>query len=281
MHFWPLSAQLLECQTDDSLQPSPAMNVPLSEFDKFVLIGRRKEARMAGFKTHITVSGLLGVAAGAFGAWQWQLDWGPVCLAAGLTALGGMLPDLDSDSGVPVRELFGVAAACIPVLLLHRLRRAEFTHDQMLVVLIGVYLFVRYGLAEFFKRVTVHRGMFHSIPALLIAGLIVFMLYDHDNQRVRWYLAGGAMLGFLSHLVLDELYAVDLRGLVPRLNNFAGSALKLFSQSWTANAFTYAVLFVLGAAAWKSAEPLQNNPFRIQVSPSQDRRTLSPTPWRS
>lgn len=236
---------------------------------------------MAGFKTHITVSGLLGVAAGAFGVWQWQLDWGPVCLAAGLTTLGGMLPDLDSDSGVPVRELFGVAGACIPILLLHRLRRAELSHDQVLVVLIGVYLFVRYGLAEFFKRVTVHRGMFHSVPALLITGLVVFLLYDHDNQGVRLYLAGGAMLGFLSHLVLDELYAVDLRGLVPRLNNFAGSALKLFSPSWTANAFTYAVLFVLGAAAWKSAEPLQNSPFRIQVSPSQDRRTLSPTPWRS
>ncbi len=236
---------------------------------------------MAGFKTHITVSGLLGVAAGVYGSWQWQLDWGPVCLAAGLTTLGGMLPDLDSDSGVPVRELFGLAGACIPVLLLNRLRRAELTHDQMLVILLGVYLFIRYGLAEFFKRVTVHRGMFHSIPALAITGLIVYLLYDHDDRHVRWYLAGGAMLGFLSHLVLDELYAVDLRGLVPRLNSFAGSALKLFSPSWTANAFTYAVLFVLAAAAWKSADPARDGPFRIQVSPSQDRRILSPTPWRT
>ena len=236
---------------------------------------------MAGFKTHITVSGLLGVVAGAFGAWQWQLDWGPVCLAAGLTALGGMLPDLDSDSGVPVRELFGLAAAFIPILLLHRLRRAGLTHDQMLVVLIGVYLLVRYGLSEYFKRLTVHRGMFHSIPALLITGLIVYLLYDHTDARVRWYLAGGAMLGFLSHLVLDELYAVDLRGLVPRLNNFAGSALKLFSDSWSANAFTYAFLFVLAGVAWKTAEPLREDPVRIQVTPAQDRRIVPALPWRS
>ena len=58
---------------------------------------------MAGFKTHISVSAVLGAAVGATGAWYWQLDWGPVVLAAGLTALAGMLPDLDSDSGVPVQ----------------------------------------------------------------------------------------------------------------------------------------------------------------------------------
>ena len=235
---------------------------------------------MAGFKTHITFSALCGAAVGCYGAWQWQLDWGPIALASALTTLGGMLPDLDSDSGVPVRELFGLAGAFIPVLLIHRLRRGEFTHDQMLAILIGVYLFIRYGLSEFFKRLTVHRGMFHSIPALLITGLIVYLIYDHDDQRVRFYLAGGAMLGFLSHLVLDEIYAVDLRGLVPRLNNFAGSALKLFSKSWTANAFTYAVLLLLAGAAWRTAEASREGPVRIQVSPSQERRTVS-TPWRS
>ena len=236
---------------------------------------------MAGFKTHVSVSGLLGAAVGAYGAWQWQLDWGPCCLAAVLTTLGGMLPDLDSDSGKPIRELFGLAAAVVPILLLHRLRRLEFSHDQMLAILIGVYVLIRYGLAEYFKRMTVHRGMFHSIPALGITGLIVFLLYDHDDARVRWYLAGGAMLGFLSHLVLDELYAVDLRGFVPRLNNFAGSALKLFSPSWSANVFTYAILIVLGGIAWNSVEPTRDGPFRIQVSPAQDRTVVPSNPWRT
>ena len=236
---------------------------------------------MAGFKTHITVSALCGAAVGFYGAWQWQLDWGPICLAAALTTLGGMLPDLDSDSGVPVRELFGLAGAVIPVLLIHRLRRGEFSHDQMLAILIGVYLVIRYGLSEFFKRLTVHRGMFHSIPALLITGLIVYLIYDHDDQRLRFYLAGGAMLGFLSHLVLDEIYAVDLRGLAPRLNNFAGSALKLFSKSWAANAFTYALLLMLAGAAWKTAEAARQDPVRIQVSPAQDRRSVPAAPWRS
>lgn len=235
---------------------------------------------MAGFKTHITVSTLLGGAVGYFGIMRWNLDWGPVGLAAGLTALGGMLPDLDSDSGKPVKEIFGVAGAVVPILLLHRLRQANLTHDQILVVLIGVYLLIRYGLAEYFKRLTVHRGMFHSIPALAITGLIVFLLYDHDNISVRYYLAAGVMIGFLSHLVLDEIYAVDLSGIVPRLNNFAGSALKFFSDSWAANFVTYTLLFVLAAAAWRSADPTQAGAGRIQVNPTPQQRPI-PWPWAS
>jgi hypothetical protein len=235
---------------------------------------------MAGFKTHITVSALLGTAAGVYGAWQWQLDWAPVLLAFGLGTLGGMLPDLDSDSGVPVRELFGLAAAFIPVLFLRRLRRLEFSPDEILVLLLGAYLFVRYALGEFLKRVTVHRGMFHSIPGMLIAGLAVFILYDHDDLKLRYYMAGSVMLGFLSHLVLDELYAVDLRGVIPRLNQFAGSALKMFSGSWSANLFTYTLLLVLAGAAVKSSEPEPERPRRAASGRGNQPFSFPPPSWK-
>src|SRR5205823_13701277 len=69
------------------------------------------DRRMASYVGHLTFSSMLGAAAGGFAAWQLHLDWGPVFLGAGLTTLGGLLPDLDSDSGVPVREVFGLAAA--------------------------------------------------------------------------------------------------------------------------------------------------------------------------
>ena len=38
-------------------------------------------------------------------------------------------------------------------------------------MLAATYLLVRFGVSELFKRITVHRGMYHSIPAMLIAGL--------------------------------------------------------------------------------------------------------------
>lgn len=235
---------------------------------------------MAGFYTHITTSSILGVAVGAFGAWHFQFDWGIACLAAGLTALGGMLPDLDSDSGIPVRELFGVAGFLIPLLLFERLRAFNLTPEQFLVVLAGAYLFVRYGVSEMFRRITVHRGMYHSVPAMIIAGLAVFLMHRPDQAIVgeelqkRLYLAVGVMIGFLSHLVLDEIYAVDLMGVVPKLNQFAGSAVKLKSDSWIATGITYSILAGLGYLAWISTgSPTWAQAYQQTISPMSSARS--------
>jgi hypothetical protein len=212
---------------------------------------------MASYRGHLMFSSVLGAAYGGAAVGLWDLDWGPVFLGAGLTTIGGLLPDLDSDSGVPVRELFSLAAVVVPVLLFNRLKQLhlnghEFTSEQLLVILAGVYLFIRFGLSGLFKRVTVHRGMFHSIPAILIAGLLVFLAYENSepNSLVRYYLAGGVMLGFLSHLVLDELYSVNFMGVAVKLNKYAGSALKFRSPSATATGLTYALLGGLLFLAW-------------------------------
>src|ERR1700751_3404170 len=165
---------------------------------------------MASYRGHLTLSSILGAGVGIAAAWGLGLDWGPVFLGAGLTALGGLLPDLDSDSSVPVRELFGLAAAATPILLVRRVMNQGFSTEQTLVILSGVYLLIRYGARTLLGRLTVHRGMFHSIPAMFIAGLVVLLVYHSPEVQIRLYLAGGVMLGFLSHLVLDEIYAVDL-----------------------------------------------------------------------
>jgi hypothetical protein len=222
---------------------------------------------MAGFRGHITTSGALGLAVGAVGAFYFHYDWGVVALAAGLTAVGGMLPDLDSSSGIPVRELFGLAGVFIPLLLVERLRRAGLNQEQLLAVLAGTYLGVRYGVSNVFRRLTVHRGMFHSVPAMAIAGLAVFLMHQPepqlDTQELvkRGFLAVGTMIGFLSHLVLDEIFAVNLMGVVPKLNQFAGSALKLKSDSMPATLCTYAILCTCSYFAWISA----GSPTRVEL----------------
>jgi hypothetical protein len=196
------------------------------------------------------------------GAYFYQMDWGPAILGAGLTTIGGVLPDLDSDSGVPVRELFGLGAVAVPFLLLRRLINLDLTFEELVVVMAGIYLLVRYGLSEIFKRITVHRGIFHSIPATIIAGLVVFLLYHSPDVRLRVYFAIGTMIGFLSHLVLDELCSVDFSGASLHLNQFAGSALKLHSQSWPVTVSTYLLLGCLGYVAKNEIahpnEPLQS-----------------------
>ena len=93
-----------------------------------------------------------------------------------------------------------------------------------------MYVGIRYGAAYVFKRLTVHRGMFHSIPAMLIAGLVTFLRLPPPADSAAPPVGGAVMIGFLSHLLLDELCSVDFRGLKPKLNQFAGKCLKFSVQ---------------------------------------------------
>lgn len=210
---------------------------------------------MASFRGHLAFSASLGTTYGGLLAWQLGIDWGTAALAGGLTAVGGMMPDLDSDSGIPVREMFGLAAVFIPLLVLRRLIDLDFQPEQILVILGGLFILIRYAGARVFKRLTVHRGMFHSIPALLISGLGTFLLYHNPSLKPRLILSAGVMTGFLSHLFLDELYAVDFRGLKPKLNQFAGSALKFGSKSRVATGLTYILLVFLGGLVYLDLQP--------------------------
>ncbi len=207
---------------------------------------------MASYRGHLMLSAPLGAGYGALALTRPEFDWGAIVLGAGLTTVGGLLPDLDSDSGVPVRELFGILAAATAVLVYHPLHdHAGLPLEQSLVFMAAGYLFMRYVVANVFRRMSIHRGMYHSIPAMLISGLLVYLVYPSQDLYLRLYLAGGVMLGFLSHLVLDELCAVDFMGARIRFNKFAGSALKFGSPSWAATMFTYIILAALGFLAWQ------------------------------
>ena len=235
---------------------------------------------MAGYRQHLTVAGLCGagygVAAAASGAFT------PVqgAIAAGLTGLAGMLPDLDSDSGRPLRELTSAVAAVAPLVMLRHLVDFFGSVDAMILSGGAIYVTVRYGGSWLLKRVSVHRGMFHSLPALGVAAMIVFLAYKSEYTRVRCLMAGGVAIGFLSHLVLDELYSVQVKGTRVRLNKFSGTALKWFGNDLPANAVCYALLFTLSYAALVKAGLLINLPgaphvelpSRIVEAPQQTQR---------
>jgi hypothetical protein len=200
---------------------------------------------MAGFKTHITVSSLLGAGYGGAAYWMYGVPWPTCLLAGGLCGVSGMLPDIDSDSGTPVHESMAFAAAVVPMMLLHRFQHWGLSHELIVLAGAGVYLLIRFGLAALVKRFTVHRGMFHSLPAAVIFGQVAFLLASGDDWRLRAFKAGGVVLGCLSHLVLDEIYSIQWsRG---RLKSSFGTAVKLFGHGWLTNLSVYAVLALLTA----------------------------------
>jgi len=206
---------------------------------------------MAGFKTHVTTSTVLGIGYGAAAHLAYGMPLDKSLLAAGLCGVSGMLPDLDSDSGKPVREMFAFGAAVIPMLMIDRFRHLGMSHESMVLAGGVIYLVIRFGISKLFKLYTVHRGMWHSVPAAGVAGLLAFLICSCESLDERLFKTGAVVLGFLSHLVLDEIYSFTWDGLLPRRKKSAGTAFKFWNRSsmWS-NVSTYGKLVVLAALAF-------------------------------
>jgi hypothetical protein len=197
---------------------------------------------MAGFKTHVTVSSILGVGYGAAAYGYYHLPPSTCLLAAGLCGVSGMLPDLDSGPGRPLHESCTFAAAAVPMLLIDHFEAWGLNHEMIVIVGAAIYFLVRFGMPEILKRLTEHRGMFHSLPTALIFGELGFLLSSGTDERLRLFKAGGVVLGFLSHLILDEIWSVEFFSKHPGLKKSFGTAFKLFGKEWWPNLFTFTLL---------------------------------------
>jgi hypothetical protein len=221
---------------------------------------------MAGFQTHIAVSTLTGVGYGVWG-FHCGAPLETCLLAGGLCSVSGMLPDLDSDSGRPVQEMSALAAATIPLLMLERFRDFGWSHEIMAVVGAGIYAAVRFGAAEIFKRYTVHRGMWHSLPACLACGLLAFVIVSGPDLAIRLFKAGAVSLGFLSHLILDEIWSFQLRSGRLNVKKSFGTALKFFGKDSTANFTMSGLLAVLVFLAVGDPMLMHHYGYQVKVGP--------------
>ena len=198
---------------------------------------------MANFHTHIGVSSALGVAYGSVGYLVYDVERPAAILSAGLCGVAGMLPDLDSDRGVPIRESMAFLAAVVPMLLLDRFRQLGWTQETIVLVTGILYFLIRFGGTTFIRKYTVHRGMWHSLPAATIAGLVTYLLCACPDINMRLYKTGAVVAGFLSHLVIDEIWSIDVRGF--RVKKTFGTAFKFFGKSAWGNISVYGKLALL------------------------------------
>ena len=200
---------------------------------------------MADFKTHISVSSTLGVAYGVGGYFVFDISI-PHCTVAGaLCSVAGMLPDLDSNSSIPQREMLSFVSVIVPMLMIRRFEAFELTPEYMVFVAGLMYAIIRFGIGGIFRHFTRHRGMWHSMPAALIAGLATFLVCLSPELGVRVFKGWAVVLGFISHLVLDEIYAVDWKGETIRVKKSFGTALKWIGTNWWWNVSTYGKLAFL------------------------------------
>lgn len=200
---------------------------------------------MAGFHTHITVSTVVGAAYAFVGVNVLHLPLSTCAIGGGLCSIAGIMPDLDSDNAIPARETLSFLAAVAPMLLFYRFHYEGLATENILLFGAPLYLLIRFGCGQML-RVSVHRGMFHSLPAAAIAGLIAYCLCDTGVSTGRSFKAFGATIGYLVHLILDEIWAIEFSGVHIRLKKSFGTAMKFFGNSPQANSGTWALLAGLG-----------------------------------
>jgi hypothetical protein len=198
---------------------------------------------MASFKAHISfgilTAAVLSVVLFSF-AWVSGVF---ALLIFVLTIIGSMLPDVDSDTGIPVRILFGVLA--VTGLVGSFVYLETMTNFQRGLVSIGIGLCVYFIIGKIFRHFTVHRGIFHSIPAALLMGVISIAIADLFYLEIKTLFSIGLAVtaGYLCHLVLDELNsAVNLSGVPFIPNKSLGTAMQLWSSSLITTLSVYGAL---------------------------------------
>ena len=198
---------------------------------------------MGNFRQHLKFSSTLGAS---YASMTWLLigiDWLYGSIALLFSMLGGMLPDLDSDSGKEIKHITSMTSVASALLFWAASGRVDppiAFEFRVWITLFSAFFWSR-GLRWFLGKVTVHRGMFHSIPTCFIWGSVMYIHYPHENHWVRVYMASGIMVGYMSHLLCDEYFSVEsLAGF--RVNKAFGTALKFWSGSLFSTLICYIIL---------------------------------------
>lgn len=234
-----------------------------------------------GLQVHITGASILG--AGYAGAAWYVGGMHPLTclLGGGLCAAAGVLPDLDSGSGSPVRESVAFAAALVPVLLVHRIHQAGLPIEGVILLGAVFYAAIRFGASWLLDHYSVHRGMLHSIPAAAIAGQVTYLAFWHEDPLRRYFVASAVVLGFLSHLVFDEIWSVRNGQFGPKAKKGFGTAMKFHGPVLWSNVVTYVLALALGLIAANDAAFAERMSHARQQMEHATRTyyPAQPTPW--
>jgi len=219
---------------------------------------------MGNFQQHITCSTATGIAVGGI-AYHFGFA-PPVCLvAAGLCSFAGMLPDIDSNTSKSFQECLYLTAGVGCILAASKLRYYGLDPDLAMLGGAVIFLLLRFGLGTLIKKYTSHRGMFHSVPAAVLCGQLLFFVVTGEVAD-RLVKAAALTIGFLSHLILDEVYSIDSTGSSIRLKRSFGTALKWTNPKQKGLVTTlYALIFCLGYAICANPEVRERINSRVDM----------------
>ncbi len=168
---------------------------------------------MADFKTHLSAGAATGFAISIITYWaDWITNVYMAIIVFFVTAIGSFLPDMDSASGLPVRIIFGLYAYFAATLTIYYLHDNGSPIYLTLFLPFASFIFVHKYLRKIFIKFTKHRGIFHSVPAILISFFATLVIAWSTDLKVleKFVIAISIASGYFCHLLLDEIYSVNV-----------------------------------------------------------------------
>jgi hypothetical protein len=181
---------------------------------------------MANFPTHIAIGTIVSGALATVTAAADLVAPENIVAVTLAGVLGSVLPDIDLKESRPARAMFAGLAVFFSFVVLFSLER-KYSIAEMLILWLGTLVLVRYVGKEIFFHFSYHRGIWHSLLAMVFCAFLTAAIYSQLLRRdegVAWLAAGFLSIGFLTHLILDEIYSVDVMD--TRIKASFGTALK-------------------------------------------------------
>jgi len=187
---------------------------------------------MADFKTHLTVGTATGFGLSIF---TYMVDWISNIYMAVIvffaTVIGSFLPDMDSDSGLPVQIIFGLYAYLAATLSLYFVKDYGGSFIFLILAPAASFIFVKVFLEKIFNKFTSHRGVFHTIPAILIMFLLSLFIAQQTKLPLmeQFVISLSVGMGYFCHLLLDEIFAINF--LTSTKSKSSGFSIKKFFKN--------------------------------------------------
>ena len=167
---------------------------------------------MADFKTHLTGGMILGGGSALVALMGFNLNYIQSFSVFIMGTIGGILPDIDSDSGKPLSLIFGKISVLLPALLLGQLTTVEsFSSEFLVSYFVCSYFIINYLICGLVKKITVHRGIIHSLPFSILSGEIGYLLFATSEENVAILVGGALFAGCLVHLMNYILLLLNIK----------------------------------------------------------------------
>ncbi len=234
---------------------------------------------MANFTTHIAVG---TVVSGALATLTLAADViAPENLIAVTLAgvLGSVLPDIDLKDSRPSRALFSGLATFLSFIVLFSIAY-KYSIAEMWLLWLGSFVLFRYGGEAVFHRFSYHRGIWHSVLAGIMFWFLTAIVFKNvlgRHEGVAWLAGGFLFMGYMTHLILDEIYSVDVMD--TRLKASFGSAFKLYDTRKVGDSVVVAMLAAFLFTMTPSARPFVDGIASVELWAGLQQKLLPQDKW--